>query len=60
MIESRAIAWFVQICKHGSMLWQKLQREMPSTLTEMIRIADSYALGDPTQPLFNSAEPSKK
>ena len=24
------------------------------------RIADSYALGDPTQPLYNSAEPSKR
>ena len=32
------------------MLWQKLQREMPSSLGEMILIADSYALGDPTQP----------
>ena len=42
------------------MLWQKLQREMPSTLGEMIRIADSYALGDPTQPLYNSSEPNKK
>ena len=42
------------------MLWQKLQREMPSTLGEMIRIADSYALGDPTQPLYNSTESSKR
>ena len=35
-------------------------REMPSSLREMIRIADSYALGDPTQPLYNSSEPSKR
>ena len=60
VIESQAIAWFAQGCRHGSMMWQKLQREMPSTLREMTRIADSYALGDPTQPLFNSVEPSKK
>ena len=60
VIESQAIAWFAQGCRHGSMLWQKLQREMPSSLGEMIRIADSYALGDPTQPLYNSAEPSKR
>ena len=60
MIESQAIAWFAQGCKHGSMLWQRLQREMPATLAEMIRIADSYALGDPSQPWLNSAEQSKK
>ena len=42
------------------MLWENLQREMLSMLGEMIRIADSYALGDPTQPLYNSAEPNKK
>ena len=33
---------------------------MPATLAETIRIADSYALGDPTQPLLNSVEPSRK
>ena len=33
---------------------------MPSTLGEMIRVADSYALGDPSQPLYHSAEPSRK
>ena len=42
---------------------------MPTTLAEMIRIADSYALGDPTQPaaydtptpfeVFNGAGPSR-
>ena len=42
------------------MLWQRLQREMPATLAETFRVADSYALGDPTQPLLNSVEPSKK
>ena len=33
---------------------------MPTTLAETIRVADSYALGDPTQPLLNSVEPSKR
>ena len=42
------------------MLWQRLQREMPATLAETIRIADSYALGDPTQPLLTPVEPSKR
>src|SRR3954471_3332206 len=28
---------------------------MPTSLAEIIRIADSYALGDPTQPLLMSA-----
>jgi hypothetical protein len=36
------------------MLWQKLQREMPATLAETIKIADSYALGDPMQPTLDS------
>jgi hypothetical protein len=36
------------------MLWQKLQREMPTTLAETIKIADSYALGDPMQPTLDS------
>jgi hypothetical protein len=38
------------------MLWQKLQREMPATLAETIKIADSYALGDPMQPTLDSQE----
>ena len=42
------------------MLWQKLQREMPSTLAETIKIADMYALGDPMQPTFTSAGPSNR
>ena len=42
------------------MLWQRLQREMPATLAETIRVADNYALGVPTQHLLNSVEPSKK
>jgi hypothetical protein len=36
------------------MLWQKLQREMPATLAKTIKIADSYALGDPMQPTLDS------
>jgi hypothetical protein len=36
------------------MLWQKLHREMLATLAEMIKIADSYALGDPMQPSLDS------
>ena len=60
VIESQAIAWFAQGCKHGSMLWQRLQREMPLTLAETIRIADSYALGDPSQPLVNSVDTGKR
>jgi hypothetical protein len=36
------------------MLWQKLQRDMPATLAETIKIADSYALGDPLQPTLDS------
>jgi hypothetical protein len=36
------------------MLWQKLQREMPAILAKTIKIADSYALGDPMQPTLDS------
>jgi len=54
--ESQAIAWFAQGCRYGSVLWQRLQRDMPTTLAETIRIADSYALGDPTQPELMSAD----
>lgn len=60
IVESHAIAWFAQGCRHGSLLWQKLQREMPATLSEMIKIADMYALGDPTQPSLMSAEPQRE
>lgn len=60
IVESHAIAWFAQGCRHGSLLWQKLQREMPATLSEMIKIVDMYALGDPTQPLLMSAEPQRE
>jgi hypothetical protein len=35
------------------MLWKKLQRDMPATLAETIKIADSYALGDPLQPTLD-------
>jgi hypothetical protein len=34
---------------------QKLQREMPATLAKTIKIADSYALGDPMQPTLASS-----
>ena len=60
VIESHAITWFAQGCQHGTMLWQRLQREMPATLAETIKIADMYALGDPTQPLLTSVESSKR
>ena len=53
VIEAQAIAWFADGCRYGSMLWQRLQRDMPKTLAETIRIADSYALGDPMQPLLD-------
>jgi hypothetical protein len=46
----QAITWFAQGCRHGTMLRQRLQRDMPTTLAETIKIADSYALGDPTHP----------
>ncbi|KAM0919739.1 hypothetical protein ACQ4PT_007916 [Festuca glaucescens] len=54
IIEAQAISWFANGCRRGSMLWQRLQRDMPVTLADMIRIADSYALGDPTQPAFTT------
>jgi hypothetical protein len=43
-----------QGCRHGTMLWQKLQRDMPASLAESIKIADSYALGDPMLPTLDS------
>jgi hypothetical protein len=52
VIEAQAIVWFCNGCRRGSPLWQKLQRNMPTTLAEMIRVADSYALGDPMQPVI--------
>jgi hypothetical protein len=54
VVEQQAIMWFAQGCRHGTMLWQKLQRDMPATLAETIKIADSYALGDPLQPTLAS------
>jgi hypothetical protein len=53
-VEQQAIMWFAQEWRHGTMLWQKLQRDMPATLAETINIADSYALGDPLQPILAS------
>jgi hypothetical protein len=55
VVESQAIMWFAQGCRHGTMLWQKLQREMSATLAKIIKIADSYALGDLTQPTLASS-----
>jgi hypothetical protein len=40
-------------------LWKKLQRNMPTTLAEMIKVADSYALGDPLQPAI-AADPQSR
>ena len=60
VIESQAIAWFAQGCRHGSMLWQRLQREMPATLAETMAIADNYALGDPTQPLLAQVDSGRR
>jgi hypothetical protein len=54
VVELQAIMWFAQGCRHGTMLWQKLQREMLATLAKIIKIADSYALGDPTQSTLSS------
>jgi hypothetical protein len=54
VVEQQAIMWFAQGCRHGTMLWQKLQRDMPASLAETIKIADSYALGDPMQPTLDS------
>ncbi|KAM0839317.1 hypothetical protein ACQ4PT_060393 [Festuca glaucescens] len=54
VIEAQAISWFANGCRRGSMLWQRLQRDMPVTLADMIWIADSYALGDPTQLAFTT------
>ena len=48
--ESQDKGCFAAGCRHGSVLWQRLQRDMPETLADTIRVADSYALGDPTQP----------
>ena len=48
--EALAIGWFAEGCRHGSVLWQRLRRDMPNTLAHSIQIPDSYALGDPMQP----------
>jgi hypothetical protein len=53
-VETHAIMWFAQGCRHGTMLWQRLQRGMSATLAETIKRADSYMLGDPMQPLLAS------
>src|SRR4051812_37238151 len=58
--ESQAKGWFAAGCRHGSVLWQRLQRDMPETLAEVIRVADSYALGDPTQPAMYDHVPAQQ
>jgi hypothetical protein len=42
--------WFAQGCWYGTILWQKLQRDILAMLTKTMKIANSYALGDPLQP----------
>ena len=59
-MEEQAISWFAQGCRHGTPLWQKLQRDMPKTLAETIQIADTYALGDPTQPALDAVGTSRR
>jgi hypothetical protein len=54
VVEQQAIMWFAHGSRHGTMLWQNLQREMPATLAETIKIAYSYALGDPMQSTLDS------
>jgi hypothetical protein len=55
VVETHAIMWFAQGCRHGTMLWQRLQRDMSATLADTIKIVDSYALGDPMQPTLASS-----
>ena len=43
------MSWFMDTCWHESPLWCKLRRASPRTLAETMKIADKYALGDPTQ-----------
>ena len=42
------------------MLWQKLQRKMPTTLAETMLIADTYTLGDPMQPLVDVGDSNRR
>ena len=60
VVEEQAISWFVHGCRHGTPVWQRLQRDMPKTLSEVIRVADSYALGDPTQPALDSVGATRR
>jgi hypothetical protein len=55
VVETHAIIVFAQGRRHGTMLWQRLQKDMPATLAETIKITDSYALGDPMQPTLASS-----
>src|SRR4051812_4312214 len=60
VIESQTIAWFPQGCRYVSVLWKRLQRDMPTILAETIRVDDSYALGDRTQPKLMSVDQHEK
>src|SRR4051812_47195060 len=59
VIESQAIAWFAQGCRYASVLWQRLQRDMPTTWAETIRIADLMGIclpGYTQQDVFRLAQ----
>ena len=60
VMEEQAISRFPHSCRHGTPLWQRLQRDMPKTLAETIRIADAYALGDPMQPALDSVRATRR
>jgi hypothetical protein len=47
VVEQQAIMWFAQGCQNGTMLWQKLQREMPATMAETIKICGYLCIGRP-------------
>ena len=54
--EDQAIAWFCGGCRHGTMLWQKLNRNIPTSLSALMKTAGEYALGDLTQPPLNPSQ----
>jgi hypothetical protein len=35
VVETQAIMWFAQGCRHGTMLWQRLQRDMPAVTSQV-------------------------
>ena len=58
--ELQATTRFANGCRHGTPLWQRLQRDPPKSLAEAIRIADQYALGDPMQPALDSVGATRR